>query len=118
MNCVFGILFLKNDQPKRSDSKQVDKSLTGSQVTDKLAYSTRADKNLRTQKSLSTSNMMRQPVQPSKTSTSQSKSLSSTAEISLEGNSIKIKSSGQQLAIKRPIKSDSSLITKKSILAR
>lgn len=115
--CIWYLIF-KNNQPKRSDSKQADKIVTGSQVTDTLACSTKADKNLCTQKSLSTSNMTWQPVKPSKTSTSQSKSLSSTAEICLEGNSIKIKSSGQQLAIKRPLKSDSSLITKKSTLAR
>ena len=117
-NIEFIILFLKNDHPKRSDSKQANKTVTGSQVTATLACSTKTHKNLCTQQSQSTSNMTQQPIKPSKTSTSQSKSLSSTAEICLEGNSIKIKSSGQQLAIKRPIKSDSSLITKKNTLAR
>ena len=113
-------LFVKNNQPKRPNNKQVDKTAKGSQVTQSCC--TNADKKLQSiPKSCGASNSITtlQSVQPSKCLTGHSKSLSSYAEISLEDNSIKINSSGQQLAIKRPaLKSESSLSTKKNNLTR
>lgn len=112
--------FLKNNQP---NSKQVDKTTKESQLTGTLGCSTNGSKKLSVQKcqdaSSSTIVTTHQSVQPSKSLTSQSKSLSSYTEICLEDKSIKVNSSGQHIAIKRPaLKSESTLSTKKNTSTR
>lgn len=96
--------------------------MKGSHVTGTLAGPINKDKKLSMQKSHNGCNTIittHQPIPPSKILPCQSKSLSSYPEICLEGSSVKINSSGQQLAIKRPaLKSESSLTTKKHTLKR